>query len=316
MLIILIILVIFLFVILLKSAEGMVGSVKKLSAATGVGDFTLAAVLVSLTTSLPELFVGVTSAFSGESALSLGNVIGANILNVSLVISLAGIFGGTVYLREKAVPNREFLVALLAGLMPFLLLWDRNLSRMDGLILVVLYILYTAGAFHGKTVDNFWKVLIEWAKADGKHSRRDIVKFLFFSLLLLVCSYFIVTLAKQIAILLGIDIFIIGLLLIAIGTTMPEIALSIRSVKDHDPRLAIGNRLGSVIANGTLILGVVALLGPFKIAARREYLFSVASFIILFFLFWSFLRTKHSLSRWEAAVLFGVYIIFILFTLL
>lgn len=306
--------------VLIKSADGVIVSIRRLARGTGLGATTVAALLLALATSFPELFVGITSALNGTPALSLGNIIGANIANLSLVLGLAGFLAGAVHIRDGEFLHKELPMALFAGLAPIILLWDRALSRVDGLILLVLYGAYASGLFHKRFVEigkvhqeeSFWHRLFRKLETGEGHTRRELVRFFISVAILLVSADFIVRLSSGLAVQIGAPIFLVGLVVVAIGTTLPELAFSYRSIKDHAPSLLIGNALGSIIANATLVLGLVALIHPIKVVARREYLLAAATFVIVIFLFWLFTRSKHELSRWEALILFLVFLSFVM----
>lgn len=311
--------IIFLLIILLKAADYVIGVLKKFAHEAGVRTFTIAVVLVSLSTSLPEFFVGVTSSLSGIPALSLGNVIGSNIANLSLVLGVA-FLGGTAYIKSDPRLNREFLVALFAGILPFIFLLDRGLSRVEGVILVIFYIAYTLGLYHGRLFgdkiasyhdEGFWQGLLAGLGKGKSAMLQDLGKFIGGVAVVLATSHFLVQLIEGLASGFDLPIFVVGLFFVSLGTVLPEIAIAYRSIEDHEPSLLIGNRLGAIIANSALVLGVVSIISPFSIAHRREYILSVAVFVILFALFWFFARTKHRIGRLEAGILLAIYLIFV-----
>ena len=106
--------------------------------------------------------------------------------------------------------------------------------------------------------------------------------------------------------------FVIGVIVVAIGTSLPELAFSFRSLSEHEPSMFFGNLLGSTIANSTLVLGTVALIRPIVLYNLSPYMVAVTSFIMIYLIFWYFIRTKHRLDRWEAGMLIIMYIIFVI----
>ena len=121
----------------------------------------------------------------------------------------------------------------------------------------------------------------------------------------------IVKLSKSLALQANIDVFVIGLIVLAIGTSLPEFAFSLRSLEDGQPTMFLGNILGSVIANSTLIVGITVLINPLNQIVFSEYLIAVLIFIASFLVFWFFIKTKHTLVRWEAGMLLLLYLIFL-----
>lgn len=316
--------ILFSFIILLKSADELVVIVRKFSRITKVQGFIISSVLVSFTTSLPELFVGINSALSSVPILSLGNVVGANIANLSLVLGLAGFFGGAVYIKNNPRLQREFLISFLCGILPAVLFLDRHLSRIDGLILILGYIAYSSGFFHGeffkdekksqkkdKESVNLWMGFMK--EVNSKEGRLNLAKFAVTAFVLLFSSNLMVNLINTLAQDIGIPLFLVGLLFLSIATTLPELAFSYRSIHDHETGLLVGNRLGAIVTNSMLVLGVVALISPFSVLHRSAYVFSLTIFALVFFVFWYFTKTEGKIARWEALFLLGIYAVFAFF---
>lgn len=307
--------------ILIKAADLLVVAIRRLSKLTGIGGFAISAVILALATSFPELFVGITAALEGSPSLSLGVVIGSNIANLALVVGGAGIIFGAVEVHGSFV-RRDVAIAFGAGLIPLFLLLDGTLSRVDGLILIFLYGLYASSLFreqfiqlgreHEEEDGRFWyRFLRHFAHIDGTVGR-ELGRLFLGVALLLFSANMIVRAAQFLALDLNIPLLLIGIFLVAVGTSLPEVAFSIRSLKEHAPKMFFGNILGSIIANGTLVAGVTSLIAPIKVEAFDEYLLATITFILIYLLFWMFIRSKQRLDRWEAATLFALYLAFVL----
>ena len=104
-----------------------------------------------------------------------------------------------------------------------------------------------------------------------------------------------------------------GLIILAIGTSLPELVFSLKSIKSGEPKMFFGNLLGSTIANSTLIVGLTAVISPITISSFGDYRNAIISFIIIFIAFWLFIRTKHRLDRVEGLILVLMYLVFISF---
>jgi len=315
------ILLLFVFVlVLIKSADMVVVSLRRFSQETHTKVFVLSAILLAMATSFPELFVGVTSALEGSPHLSLGNVLGANIANISLVAGISAFIIGKVNVHGEFI-KREVLVALVAGIIPLVLIFDGELSRVDGLILLSVYGAYMASFFKERFMEiahhhrkegylhrfmrNFTHPKIDGPKA------RDLARLFVGLALLLFSADVIVKVAKEIAVMSNMPIFLVGLILLSVGTTLPELAFSIRSLEDKEPTMFFGNLLGSIIANSTLILGVTATIYPITVTSLKEPMFAGVAFVLVYLVFWFFTRTKMALARWEAGVLLLLYIAFV-----
>lgn len=307
---------IFLFcLVLIKATDILMVNLKSLASRTKIGAFAISGLIMALGTSLPELFVGITSALRGTPSLSLGNVIGANIANLSLVIGGAALLGGAVQVRGEFL-KRDVFYAFLAGATPMLLLFDKQLSRLDGLILLALYGFYQAMVFNERAAegvsqeDGFIQRLIR--RLNHRGTRRELGWIFLGLALLLFSADVLVHLAKLVAITLNIPILLVGLVLISIGTCLPEFVFGIKAIRERQPQMVFGNLLGSIVANATLILGLVSVISPIRIEAFAEYLLATMAFVIVFGAFYFFTRTKHRLERWEGAFLIGFYLAFVL----
>jgi len=315
------IILLFLFVILLvKSADLVVVSLRRFSQIAHAKVFVISAVLLAIATSFPELFVGITSAVEKSSRLTLGNVLGANIANISLVAGLSAFIVGRVNVHGDFI-KREVWVALVAAVFPMILILDGNLSRVDGIILLGIYVAYMASFFK----DRFMQIA-HWHRKEGYihrfmrnfvhpqldfHKAKELGRLFIGLALLLFSADVIVKIAQEITVDSGIPIFLVGLVLLSVGTTLPELAFSIRSLEDKEPTMFFGNLLGSIITNSTLILGLSATIYPIQIGSFKEPLFASIAFLVIFITFWLFIRSKLALQRWEAAILLVLYLAFV-----
>lgn len=314
----LIFLIIILSLVLMKSADVVVVSIRRIAKETHTQVFALSAIILALATSFPELFVGITSAIEGASNLSLGVVLGSNIANIALVGGLTAFFVGKVHVYGEYM-RRDVWIAFLAGILPIILASDGILNRIDGLILLTIYFAYSTGFFKKRYIEIgkeqqeegfVYRFMRRFNHIDSAKSREFGKLFLGIAVMLFSADS-IVKLSKLLAIEANIPLFLVGLFILAAGTSLPEFAFSLRSLEDHEPSMFFGNLLGSVIANSTLIVGVVSLIRPIEIFAFNEYLVASIFFVILFIIFIIFIRTKHRLDRWEAAVLLLLYSLFL-----
>lgn len=307
-------LIIFFSLLLIKATDILLVNLQSFSKQMKIGAFASGGLVVALATSLPELFVGLTAALHGEPSLSLGNVIGANIANLSLVIGGAALIGGTLKVQGSFL-NRDVFYAFLAGAAPMLLLIDKTLSRTDGLILLAIYLFYQAVIFRQQdkgaaTGEGIANRLIHRISLRG--TKKEIFWILVGIVALLFSANMLVGLGLKVALVLNLPILVVGMVWIAIGTTLPELIFEAEAIKKHQPEMAFGNLLGSIVANATLVLGLVALISPIKIEAFAQYLLATIAFILVFGLFYLFIRTKRRLERWEGVVLVVVWLIFVL----
>ena len=306
--------------LLIKSADLALVSLKKISRRTHTGAFALPAVILAIGTSLPELFVAITSGLQNVSNFSLGVILGSNIANTTLVLGSAALLSGTVYVRGNLI-KRDISIAFIAGMLPLLFILDGTLSRIDGLTLLAVYGAYASSFFRGtykriaKEEEHdpyLYRILKRFNEMHFGAGGKDYGKLFVSVALLLFSADMIVRSSRALAEITNVPIFVVGVILIAIGATLPELAFSLRALKEHSAEMFYGNILGSIIANSTLIVGIAAILSPVKIVALDKYLFAAGAFVFMFIFFWLFTYSKRRLDRWEAAILLGLYIVFVI----
>ncbi len=222
-------------------------------------------VLIAISTGLPELSVIIASLFEGVHGISAGTILGSNVCDISLVLGLAILFGRTIIVRPEE--NRESLLMLLITSIAMLLVFILGvLTRTTGLILILIYF---------GSIFFFWKTGTSKKRLEETKDLRDVVennnkktygkKYL--TLLKLAGSVSLVLISSEMAVhfaikltkLLSLSLETVGSTIFAIGTSLPELSLAINAVKKREYSLALGNSLGSVLEQGTLLLGLLAL---------------------------------------------------------
>lgn len=286
------------------------------------GKMIIAAILVALGTSLPELFVAIASGIEGRSEISLGNLLGANIANSSLVIGGASLLaGGLPVIGELA--KWEFSAAFLAGCAPLLLLLDGELSRLDGVILIVIYLIYIKDVIHDwrhKSMAHHGVVrhglISQLKKLHKRHYDGAVAKLVIGIVIMIVSAELLVKMINELSVGLGISEVWLGIFVVAIGTTLPELALSITAILKKESMLVFGNLLGSIVTNATFIVGLLALIRPIHIQKQLPYAVSGLGFVGVFVIFWILAKSHRKLDRWEGAVLVGSYLMYMGLSLL
>lgn len=293
-------------IILVLSGTLLVKTLSKIAVFLRLSEFVIGFIIMAFATSLPELFVGISSALAKKPALSLGTVIGSNIADLTFVIGIAVILARGI--KTKKDVNKDSIRMFLIMLVPLvLMLIGNNLSRIDGAILVLIFGYYS------------WRVLIKrkrFKKELEDHVKRwgvilSTVLFLFSLVLLFLSARYVVEYATILSIELALPVILIGLFLIAIGTSLPELVFETSAVLSGHPELALGDLIGSVIVNSTLVLGVTALIYP--ITSNFMVFFSSAIFMITVgFLFVTFAYSSSKLDWREGASLIMLYAFFII----
>lgn len=263
----------------------------------------LAKALVGFSLALPELFIGVASAVMGKPEIALGNVIGANLANLSLIVGCAAAFVGVIPIVGEYI-QRDLWITLGLAMLPFLMLNDGRISGVEGLILVLLYLVYEVYRSQEKeTVKNQKRktsVDLKWT---------TVVILLLGLIILSASSWLLVQIAMSIAAEWNVSWYWVGLILIAFGTTLPE--LSLLSAGKKKAALVLPDLLGSVVLNSTLVIGLVAIMAPIVMEESFQRGLSGIFQVAILGLFWLFTKSKKKLEKWEGVVLIGVYLMFV-----
>lgn len=276
----------------------------------GISEFIIAFIMMSVATSMSELFIGVSSAVQGSPALSFGNILGANFLNIALILGLVMLLNRGFEVKDKISRDNFWLIIAIA-LAPIILALDGVISRLDGLILLALFFIYILRILKQKIY--FTELLSEIKNNNGKlnHFFRKIGLVVIGLVLVAVFSGLLVYSAQNLAKTIHFTFFSFGVVFVALVSTLPELIVAVRSWLLKHPEMAAGNSLGSVVFNSAFIVGVVGLINPIQIEKNGDF-FLISVFLILgLILFNLFLRTKNRISIVEAGILFSLYFIFL-----
>jgi cation:H+ antiporter len=307
-------------VMLYISGEWLVHGLSHLSRTLGIREFVLAFFIMATAASLPNLFVGITSALEGIPELSLGDIFGNNIIAMTLAAA-AGVFAskqGYISSHGETVKT-SLLFTFGAAVLPILLILDGRLSRVDGLILIAFFVFYVYWLIsrHERFSKKSEALPVKTHADFFAHARRgvgDIVKIIAGIALLIVAAFGIVSSASFFASYFGVSLLLVGLLVVGLGNALPEVYFSFVSARRGDTSLIMGNLMGSVIVPATFVLGVVALIHPFEtdslefLAENRVFLLLAAA------MFFVFATSHRKINRREALLLTLVYLAFVIWT--
>jgi len=297
--------------ILVRSGMWVVKALIRIAQFLKVREFIVASFLMALATSLPEIFVGVTSAISKKPELPFGVVIGSNIVALTVMVALGALLGKDLHIRGKVL-QRSALYAALYSLLPLLLILDGMFSKRDGMILLAALVLYFVRLIAEE--ERFRKVFNNQMKG-WKHFKRfvkDMLLFLVGIAVLLLSAQGVVFSASKLAEVFNLSLMVIGVSLVALGTSLPEIAFEIRAIRMGHKTMILGNIMGSIVINAALVLGLVGIISPFAITDFSPYLIGAAFTLVACLFFIKFIRSERKVTEIEALFLFGIYILFIL----
>lgn len=277
--------------------RGVVGIARWARVSAGV----IGATVAAFATSSPELSVAVTAAMAGKPQISLGDALGSNVVNVSLILAIALLISGMQFPRDSM--KRDFSVALITPGVIGVLALDGVLSRLDGLMLLVIFFAWaTAVTLEARKQRNSIEV------SDERRWWLAIILCCAGLVFLIVAGRLVVLGAKGIATSFGIGDFIIGATIVAIGTSMPELATTVVSkIRRHD-EVALGTILGSNIFNGLFIVAIAAVISPISIDWLPVST-ALALGTVSMALIWP-MRNGH-IPRGRGALLIALYIVYV-----
>lgn len=292
-------------VVLLKCANYAIKYSSRIAKIFSLSEFIISFFIVALISVLPEATIAIISAIKSTPELGLGTLLGAKIADLTLVLGIAALFSSKkIKIKSRILKNNLFYVILL--LFPVLLGFDGRFSRTDGLILVLIGSIFLAKVYteniglHSRTKnskkDSFLKVLLLLTLSLG---------------VLLISAFYTVKFAVNFANDIRLPVILIGTTIIALGTCLPELVFSIKAVKKNHGELALGDILGAVIIDATIILGVVALICPFSYNPSHIYI-TGSALVLSGVLVTTFMKTDKSLSKLEGLSLILFYVIFLL----
>ena len=262
--------------VLIWGADLMIVQSERIALRFKIPEFIIGATLIALGTSLPEMAASIAASLDGKPDIAIANVIGSNILNITLVLSAVFI------IAKKITPNRDFFAkdstwALVPVLVFILMILDGVIDRFDATLLLLLmgaylmFLLQDAKNIPEEDLEDLNEGDFSWAKT---------IPYLIAGVfLVMIGAHFSIESASEIAKSFGISEWIIGIIMISLGTSLPELVVSISAAVKGKVDMAIGNIIGSNMANTTVVLGAAAFTSPMTIDASL-YIFDIATMLV------------------------------------
>lgn len=305
--------------LLAVGAEWLVKGASTLAIAVGISPLVIGLTVVAFGTSAPELAVSMSAAWSGQADIAVGNVVGSNICNVLLVLGLSALVAPLVVTPQLIRLDVPLMIG--ASILLYGLALNGQLVRWEGLLLFTLSVLYTGFAVIKGRQDNAATHSVQASK-DAVTSSRDKGKPLGYNLglimlgllMLVIGADWLVDGAVAAARWLGVSELIIGLTVVAAGTSLPEIATSVVASLRGERDIAVGNVVGSSLFNILVVLGLTSLVAPAGItvapaALRVDMPVMMATAVVCLPVFF----TGYRIARWEGGLFFGYYLLYLLY---
>ncbi|AWB59061.1 MULTISPECIES: calcium/sodium antiporter [unclassified Colwellia] len=302
-------------IILVWSADKFVFGASALARNLGISPMIIGLTIVAMGSSAPEMMIAATASLQGNPDTAIGNAIGSNITNIALVLGLTALFNPLTV--SSSTIKREIPLILIITAIATYMLANSNFSFNEGLILIIGFVLYIATLLFvtlkrskENPIDDKMVIEAEQEVPDGVSTKHSVIWLIVGMILLPLSASFLVDSSIFIAKAFGISDLVIGLTVIAIGTSLPELAASIMSIIKKEDDLALGNIIGSNIFNILAVLSLAGLISPGNIdnaAAVRDAPFMLATTFLLFILCFS-RGGKFRITRAKGLLLLAVFI--------
>jgi len=269
---------------LIWGADMLIEESERIALRFHISEFVIGATLIAIGTSLPEMAASISASLEGKSQMAVANVIGSNIFNIAMIL-------GVIFIIAKSInPDRDFFAkdsywALVPIMVFVLMILDGEISRFDGILLLLLmgaYILFLLSEATGLINDQLEELSNE-IEEEGKATfawSKTLPLLLLGFILVVVGANFTIESASSIATSFGVSEWVIGIIMLSLGTSLPELIVGVTAALKNRVEMAIGNIIGSNMANTTIVLGVAALTRPMDFELET-YIFDVSMMIVV-----------------------------------
>lgn len=305
------------FVFLVKGADLFVEGSSSIAKKLKVPSIVIGLTIVAIGTSLPEAAVSITASVTNNNALAISNVLGSNIFNLMVVIGVCAIL--TPVAVQKDVVRRDLPFSVICALLLLVLgyMGSMSLGRVDGIILLLLYIaflgfmIYTAMKAREAGNENSSEVVAEAEEIKIMSVPKSILFIVIGAVGIMIGGDVVVDSAVNIATSFGMSQTLVGLTIVALGTSLPELVTSVVAAKKKEVDMALGNAIGSNVANILMILGIASSISP--IPFHMEDLIDICVLVVFSLLIWLFAWTKKRIDKGEGLVMVVLYVIYVVY---
>ncbi len=296
--------------LLLWAGPYLVAALVRIAYFLGWPPFIISFILVAFVGTLPNVSVGISSALHGIPELSFGDVIGGNLIDITLGVSVAALIAGGLPLRERMLRKSALITAAVA-ILPLALAADGIVHRADGVILIGTFLFYAGWLFANRK--QFPNHVPDVSATIG--GLRDFFVNLGRALLgmgaILLAAEAMVRASTTIAISLKIPFYLVGILVVAVGNALPEVYFAAVAARGGQKGMVLGDLMGSIIAASTLVIGVASIIHPITIDGVVPFSIARAALVIAAVFLFLFARTGNSITRREGLFLLSLYILFL-----
>jgi len=289
--------------IVIKGATLAIKYSSKIAESFNLSKYIIGFIVIALISILPETLISINSALSGMPEFGLGTLFGSNIADLTLIFAILIIYAGRgMKIESKVLQNVRLYPFFL--LLPIVFGLNSHYSRIEGVVLLLAGSFFYYLAFKNNIKDS-----AVFKKTDGQY--KNFLLLLWAMTLLLIGSHFTVTSATGLAQAFKINPILIAMIVVSLGTTMPELFYSLKALKRKEDGLAVGDILGSVLADATIVIGILALISPFYFPAKIVYvtgIFMVMASLVLI----KFMRSGRTITKKEGYTLLIFWLAYVI----
>lgn len=289
--------------VVIKGADLAIKYSTKIAHHFHISTYIIGFLVVAVFSIMPETFISIISAIEKNPSFGLSVLYGSNVADLTLIIAIVSLISRHE-LKIKSEVIKERFSYILTVFVPIILGLNGYYSRVDGLILLLVGIIFYTFVFREN------KKTYSAVELERKIDHKNLVMLIMGIIILIGGSHFTIKSATNLAASLSISPMIIGMFIVGIGTTLPELAFSVRAVKQHHDSLALGDILGTVIADATIAVGLMSLINPFYFNPRIVYLTGI-TMVLAMILAMHFMKTGRIITQKEASLLLLFYLAFV-----
>lgn len=301
------------FILLIKGADFLVDGASNLAKKCNIPDIIIGLTIVSIGTSMPELFVSSTSAINGSSDMAIGNIIGSNLCNLLMILGISALIKPVKFQKETRLI--EIPICLIVTII-FAIFCNTSgtITRIEALILIFLFALFIIYTIivgkNGKTLD-LENVFIEIQSGDNQISLKESIILIISGIIgLKIGGDLTVENATKLAEIFNVSEKIIGLTILAIGTSLPELVTSVTAAIKGNSDIAIGNSIGSNIFNILFIIGVSAIISPLTYNFTYNIQTGILILSTIILLIFPLIPPKNEMSRFNGLIYLAIYVVY------
>jgi cation:H+ antiporter len=292
--------------IVIKAADLLIFGISNYSRKFGISEFLVGFLVLAIGTSLPDLVASLMGGMAGSSGIIVGTILGGSVISITLVLGVMVIAAKKLNVKSRLLGKSTYIILIML-LLPMITMLDAKISRVDGVLLILVFFAYIFGLWKkegtlGK-IKKSVKIKFLW---------KDVAIFLGALVALLLGAKFLVSSAVIISQEIGISAYIIALIIICLGTCLPDLTVELKALKKGHAAIGVGNLLGGITSTLLLVLGIVAVIYPISLEGINTTSIAIAIGVFLaslaLVIFW---MRKNTLHRWQGIILVMIYLAFV-----